>query len=1078
MAQWQSHAVTILFCGILTFVLTLMCLRREHVKLRESKALSDSLMDSLPGAVCVVDTLGNVRRWNTNFLGYSSAEILGTGIMATVAPESLSVVQQTMKVAFDRGTAQTEAVLVAKSGAKVPCYLTGRRITFENEPCVLGVAVDISQRKRAEGQVRLQTAALESAANAIVITDADGTIQWVNPAFSVLTGHSFNEAVGQNPRILKSAKQDDGFYKALWSTIRAGEVWSGEITNRKKNGQLYTEQMTIAPVLAPSGEITNFVAVKQDVSERKHREDELIFKTALLEAQVETTLDGILVVDASEKVILANKQFANLWSVPPAMLDKRDDAALLQYATAQLADPEQFLAQVRYLYQNKEAKSRDEVRLKGGKVLDRYSSPLTDSQGSYRGRIWSFRDITQRKRAEEELRANEELLRNAFEHAANGMALTGTDGVFKRVNHAFCAMLGYSEAELLSLTFTDVTMKEDQQASLEARRRLLAGEADTLQFEKRYRHRSGRVVHSDISISAVRDADRRPLYVVLHATDIGQRKETELNLRRAKEAAETASRMKSEFLANMSHEIRTPMNGIIGMTDLVLDTQLTSEQAEYLHMVKGSADALLTVLNDILDFSKMEAGKLELDSVSFDLRKGLREMAKMLAITAEQKGLEFIFDVSPETPTDVLGDPARLRQVLVNLIGNAIKFTDRGEIEVRVQKKAQDDGGIILLCSVRDTGIGIPAEKQDKIFGAFSQADASTTRKYGGTGLGLAIARQLVGLMGGQIWVESAKGTGSTFYFTVRVGLGVAALPTEPFDVSQLAGVPVLVVDDNAQNRRILEDSVTRWKMIPTVVESAAAAIEALHQARALGGRPPLVLTDAHMPETDGFGLVEKIRQDPSFSAVRIVMLTSGGQRGDVARCQKLGVAGYLSKPFDRLELRDVLLRVLAGDPAHAEKGSLATRHALREQQRSLSFLVAEDDHVNQRLITRLLEKRGHAVVLAQNGREAMELSAKRHFDIVLMDGQMPEMDGFEATKQIREREKTAGTHLPIIALTALAMKGDEERCLACGMDGYVSKPIKLDELFSVIENVAPGLTRLSSAQDTISQTIEAPVPK
>jgi PAS domain S-box-containing protein len=783
-------------------------------------------------------------------------------------------------------------------------------------------------------------------------------------------------------------------------------------------------------------------------------------------------------VDASEKIILANKQFANLWSIPPDLIDRRDDSALLQYVTAQLADPEQFLAQVRCLYQNKEAKSRDEIRLKGGKFFDRYSSPLTDSQGAYRGRIWSFRDITQRKRTEEELRENEELLRNAFEHAANGMALTGTNGAFKRVNQAFSEMLGYSEAELLALKFTDVTLQDDEQASLAVADRLLAGDADTLQFEKRYRHRSGRVVHCDISVSLVRDAERRPLYFVLHATDIGQRKETELNLRRAKEAAETASRMKSEFLANMSHEIRTPMNGIIGMTDLVLDTSLTPEQAEYLHMVKGSADALLTLLNDILDFSKMEAGKLELDNVSFDLRMGLREMAKVLAVSAQQKGLEFIFDVSPETPTNVLGDPARLRQVFVNLIGNAIKFTDRGEIEVKVQPQSQDAGGIILLCSVRDTGIGIPTEKQDKIFGAFSQADASTTRKYGGTGLGLAIARQLVGLMGGNLWVESAAGNGSTFYFTVHVGAGVAALRPESLDASQLAGVPILLVDDNAQNRRILHDSVTRWNMIPTVVESAAAAMQALHHVHASGGRLPLVLTDAHMPEIDGFGFVEQIRRDPSFSAVRIVMLTSGGQRGDVARCQKLGVAAYLSKPFDRLELRDLLLRVIAGDLAHPEKGSLVTRHALQEQQRSLSFLVAEDDLVNQRLITRLLEKRGHNVVLAQNGREAVDASEKRHFDVVLMDGQMPEMDGFAATKRIREREKTTGAHLPIIALTALAMKGDQERCLASGMDGYVSKPIKLEELFSVIENVAPGLTRLSRAQDIISQQIEAPVPK
>jgi CheY-like chemotaxis protein len=365
--------------------------------------------------------------------------------------------------------------------------------------------------------------------------------------------------------------------------------------------------------------------------------------------------------------------------------------------------------------------------------------------------------------------------------------------------------------------------------------------------------------------------------------------------------------------------------------------------------------------------------------------------------------------------------------------------------------------GTILRFSVHDTGIGIPVDKQDGIFGAFSQADSSTTRKYGGTGLGLTIAGQIVGLMGGRLWVESAVGKGSTFHFTAKLGAAAAVLPSESPDVSQLAGVSILVVDDNATNRRILEDSVRRWKMIPLVVESAAAAIQTLQQLRTSGAPIPLVLTDAHMPEIDGFGLAERIRGDPLLANIRIVILTSGGERGDAARCLKLGVSAYLSKPFDRLELREVLLRVLAEDSTTPGKTALVTRHTVQEQARSISFLVVEDDHVNQRLIVRLLEKTGHRVVLAQNGREALEaLEKQQFFDIVLMDGQMPEMDGFEATKLIRKKEKASGTHLPIIAFTALAMKGDEERCLACGMDGYVSKPIKSEELFSVVENLVP----------------------
>jgi PAS domain S-box-containing protein len=691
----------------------------------------------------------------------------------------------------------------------------------------------------------------------------------------------------------------------------------------------------------------------------------------------------------------------------------------------------------------------------------------------------TVRDITARKHAEASLRTSEEQFRQLADSIREVFFVVTPEPIqVAYLNPAYEEIWRRPRQEVYDRAAAWIeSVHPDERGGVRSYfARLMQGIQSEMSFRIERPDGTLRWIHT--TGFPVRDPEGKLVRIVGIAEDVTERKRAEAESADAKEAAESANRAKSEFLANMSHEIRTPMNGIIGMTELVLDTELNSEQAEYLHMVKGSADALLTVLNDILDFSKIEAGKLELDYLSFDLRKSLGEVVKILAIKARQKGLEFIFDVDPGVPKNVVGDPARLRQVLLNLVGNSLKFTERGEIEVKVQTETQSGEGTMLRFSVRDSGIGIPADKQHKIFGAFSQADSSTTRKYGGTGLGLTIAGQLAGLMGGKLWVESEPGSGSTFYFTVRFAPGIAALPIKLPDVSQLAGVPALVLDDNATNRRILEDSLIRWEMIPTVVESAAAAMHALREAQASGAQLPFVLADAHTPEVDGFGLIEMIRQDPSLSSVRIVVLTSGSERGDAMYCQKPGVAAYLSKPFDRLELRDVLLHALARDPAKPENRSLGTRHARQEPRRSLSFLVAEDNAVNQKLIARLLERRGHRVVLAQNGREALEALEKQPFDIVLMDVQMPEMDGFEATQLIREKEKTSGAHLTIIALTAHAMKGDEERCLACGMDGYVTKPIKVEELFSVMEKATPGIAGASNAKERLVQRPETPTHK
>lgn len=796
-------------------------------------------------------------------------------------------------------------------------------------------------RSRAEidlGREKMKSLALavEQSPATVVITDSEGVIEYVNPKFTRLTGYSSNEAIGQNPRILKSELHPREYYTELWDVIKSGREWRGEFLNKKKNGELFWEYASISPLVDGDGNTTHFIGVKEDVTLRKQAEQEQKRQKEFIETVLNSIPDSISIVNVSDGRITGfNSAF------------------------------------------------RKESGLSEAEILNKHCYELNHS------------------------------LKN----------------ICRPSDHS-CPLL-------------EINHKRP--------------------IEHVHLNAGGDEIFVEVSAFPIMDESGEVRQAVHVRRDITERKKAEKAILSAKEKAEEASRSKSEFLANLSHEFRTPMNGIIGMTELALDTELNPEQTDYLNLVKMSAEALQVLLNDILDFSKIEAGRLQLEQIDFDLKDCVEDAVHTLAFKAHGKGLEIILNIDKAIPEILVGDPGRLRQVLLNLLGNAVKFTHKGEIIVSAELEGAVGENLTLHFKVADTGIGIPREKQELIFSDFTQADSSTTRKYGGAGLGLAISSKLVDMFGGEIWVESEVGQGSTFHFTARFSVAKhTVIPEEHVDYRALdiENASVLIVDDNGTSRRFLYQSLTNWGMKPTACDNGTAGLEALKQAAEHGTPFSLVLLDSQMPEIDGFELASRIRSMPLLEKIPLLMLTSSATPGDAAKCRKEGIDGYIPKPVRQSELYAAIKTILEKPAARNNNRTpnLLTRHTIRTFGPRYSILAAEDNPVNQKLTRRVLEKHGHKVTVVSNGMEAVDAFKTGKYDLILMDIQMPEMDGMEAAALIRGAEKTDGDHIPIIAMTAYAMKGDRERFLKSGFDGYVAKPINPLELAYYIQGIQSTL--------------------
>ncbi|MEO1996634.1 MAG: PAS domain-containing protein, partial [Planctomycetaceae bacterium] len=893
---------------------------------------------------------------------------------------------------------------------------------------ILGVASDNTDALNAVDQLNELKAHYQSLVDnmpmSLIRKDLEGRRVFVNQRYCDLHNTTPEEVLGKTDVDLLPSAMAEKFSQGDQRVIQSGCVIHDTNEYLGVDGEQRFIERIKGPIRNTGGSIIGIQVLFWDVTDRKRVEELLLHERFLLHTLLDNVPDCIYFKDTASRFLRISTSQADRFQLesPEDLIGKTDsDIFTEEHAQQARADELQVMQTGCAIHGKLERETwadREDTWCRTTKL------PLRDTEGQVVGTFGISRDVTNQKLTEDALERERDLLRTLTDHLPDLIFVKDTDGRFITANVALVRLLGASGLDqVVGKTDFDFLPPELADHYAEDDRRVIESGTPLIDREESTVDQSGRELWLLTTKVPLTDSSNQITGLVGIGRNITKRRQTELALQQAKNAADSANQAKTDFLANMSHEIRTPMNAIIGMTELLLDTTTSTTQRDYLSMVHESAESLLTVINDVLDFSKIEAGRLELEHAVFNLHESLGDMMKSLALRAHIKGLELAFSIDVDVPQIVLGDVSRIRQVVVNLIGNAIKFTPRGEVVLRVGRPSGSTNPDDFQFTVTDTGIGIAQDQIDRIFDEFHQADASTTRSYGGTGLGLAISSRLIALMHGRMWVESELGQGSQFHFTIPLDVALDAPATGFQQVAHVGGTPVLIVDDNATNRRILNDMLLNWGMLPTTVATAKDAFQSLKNA--CHGDTPfrLVLTDVNMPHDDGFALTSWLRDVPELKHIPVVMLTSSGRPGDLEQRKELHVAANLLKPVKQSELFDTIVTVLGVTQVEDESPD-SGRPKASAPTRSLRVLLAEDNVVNQKLAVGVLEKLGHRVTLASNGRQAIDACRRQTFDVVLMDVQMPEMDGLEATRFLRKAERDAGSHLPIVAMTAHAMKG------------------------------------------------------